>query len=181
MRAPVVHPHREQSGVSTVGPTGRGGPAVLIMVIVLIGLVAVLAGCSGAPEPTATESRSVATSAPASVAPSPGPSGATSAPVTASPSTATPDARGAGLVLEVSVRGRSVSPQPGRHSLHTGERVRLVLTVDKANVVHVHGADVERPVPAGVPLTVDFTVDQPGVFPVELHDPELLLLQLVVR
>jgi hypothetical protein len=47
--------------------------------------------------------------------------------------------------------------------------------------VHVHGAEIEKDTRPGIPLTMNFTVKDPGVYAVELHEPELLLVQLVVR
>lgn len=149
--------------------TGSGrrliGPRLAVLGCVLV----VAAGCSGSSDaaaPAVTTQPGAAATAPATpTAPT-----ASSAP--------TPSA---GTVVEISVTGNRVTPKPGRRTVKAGQSVRLVLTTDKANVVHVHGADVERDVKAGVPLTLDFTVDEPGVYPIELHEPELLLTQIVVR
>jgi plastocyanin len=84
-------------------------------------------------------------------------------------------------VLKISVQGRTVTPVPGRKSVSVGDRVKLIVTTDTANTLHVHGVEIEQATTPGVPLTVDFTVKDPGVYAVELHRPELLLLQLVVR
>jgi plastocyanin len=86
-----------------------------------------------------------------------------------------------GTLLEIFVAGTTVEPKPSRHTVKAGTKVRLLLTTDKANVVHIHGVDIERNVKPATPLTLDFSIDQPGVYPIELHDPELLLTQLVVR
>jgi heme/copper-type cytochrome/quinol oxidase subunit 2 len=84
-------------------------------------------------------------------------------------------------VLKISVRGRAVTPAPGRRTVSVGDRVQLVVTTDTANVLHVHGVEIERDTEPGVPLTVGFTAKDPGIYAVELHEPELLLVQLVVR
>ena len=83
--------------------------------------------------------------------------------------------------MKISVRGRTVTPAPGRRTVAVGDRVQLVVTTDTANVLHVHGVEIERDTRPGVPLTVNFTVKDPGIYAVELHEPELLLVQLVVR
>jgi heme/copper-type cytochrome/quinol oxidase subunit 2 len=47
--------------------------------------------------------------------------------------------------------------------------------------LHVHGVELARPVIPGKPTVVQFRFEEPGVFNVELHDPELLLVRLVAR
>jgi heme/copper-type cytochrome/quinol oxidase subunit 2 len=84
-------------------------------------------------------------------------------------------------VLKISVQGRNVTPAPGRRTVSVGDRVQLVVTTDTANELHVHGVEIEKETKPGVPVTVNFTVKDPGIYAVELHHPELLLVQLVVR
>ncbi len=50
-----------------------------------------------------------------------------------------------------------------------GERVRFRVRADGPEEVHVHGYDIERPVPAGRTTTVAFDADVVGIFEVELH------------
>ncbi|MGZ4602851.1 MAG: hypothetical protein ACXV0U_04535 [Kineosporiaceae bacterium] len=57
----------------------------------------------------------------------------------------------------------------------------MTVTADRTSQVHVHVVDIEKPITAGKPLTIDFTPTQPGVYEVELHDPDLLLVKLAVR
>ena len=47
--------------------------------------------------------------------------------------------------------------------------------------MHVHGYEIEKELPAGQQVTVDFTADQTGVFEIETHESELQLAQLEVR
>ena len=77
--------------------------------------------------------------------------------------------------------GRQVTPAPARVDLATGARLRLVITVDHDDEVHVHGFDVEREVTAGKPVTLDLTGGEPGLYEVETHHPSLRLLQVLVR
>jgi plastocyanin len=147
-------------------PTGSGRRLLVPRLAVAGCVLAVMAGCSGSAEAPAAPTTGVTTPA---VTASDVPEG----------EAVTPPA--GGTVFQISVAGNRVAPKPGRHTVKAGQPVRLILTTDKANVVHVHGADVEREVEPGAPLTLDFTVDQPGVYPVELHEPELLLMQIVVR
>lgn len=172
----------------------RGGRRPVLGACVLAGsLLAGLTACSDdAPPATGATSSPAEPAAPSATAGSGSPAG-TSGP--GSPSATTPSATasssapdaGAGPgaapdeVVDISVRGRAVTPAPGRRTVSAGDRVRLVVTADADNVLHVHGAEVERELTAGRPLTVEFAIEDPGVYAVELHEPELLLMQLVVR
>ena len=62
-----------------------------------------------------------------------------------------------------------------------GSQVRLQVTSDVDDELHVHGFDVEKPLRPGSTTTVELTADQQGVFEVETHETELQLLQLEVR
>jgi len=59
--------------------------------------------------------------------------------------------------------------------------VRLTVTADRSSEVHVHVVNLEKPVKAGTPATIQFSPTQQGVYEVELHDPDLLLVKLAVR
>ena len=83
--------------------------------------------------------------------------------------------------VNVSVRDGKVAPKPHRVDVTQGATVRLQVTSDVDDVLHVHGFDVEEPLEAGRTTTVELTADQPGVFEVETHETELELLQLEVR
>lgn len=110
-----------------------------------------------------------------SKAPGPVPS-ASEAPLSPSASPAP-----AGTSLTITVRGSTVTPAPASVDVRAGTPVHLVITADRDSQVHVHVADLERPITAGTPLTIDFTPQQQGVYEVELHDPDLLLVKLAVR
>jgi plastocyanin len=79
------------------------------------------------------------------------------------------------------VTGSEVTPAPATVDVKAGCAVRLAVTADRTSEVHVHVVNIERPITAGKPLTVEFTPTQPGVYEVELHDPDLLLVKLAVR
>jgi hypothetical protein len=83
--------------------------------------------------------------------------------------------------VNVSVRDGKVAPKPHRVDVAQGATVRLQVTSDVDDVLHVHGFDVEEPLEAGRTTMVELTADQPGVFEVETHETELELLQLEVR
>ncbi len=174
------------------GLASRGPGVVAIHAVVLGGLLGGLSACSGGSDETssATGTSGAATVAPTASITSPPASGsassAPSASASVSASAGSPPATSSAqpapdAVLKISVQGRTVSPPPGRRTVSVGDRVLLVVTTDTPNTLHVHGVEVEKEMKPGVPLKVEFTVKDPGVYAVELHAPELLLVQLVVR
>jgi len=88
---------------------------------------------------------------------------------------------GCGVATQVSVTGSKVSPPPSTLDVKAGCEVRLTVTADRTSEVHVHVIDLEKPITAGQPVTIDFTPTKQGVYEVELHDPDLLLVKLAVR
>lgn len=68
-----------------------------------------------------------------------------------------------------------------RATVKKGALVRIVVTVDRANEVHLHGYDIERAARPGKPAVMQFVARIPGRFELELHEPDSLLLQLTVR
>ncbi len=81
----------------------------------------------------------------------------------------------------MAVKGGKVEPPTHRVKVAKGTEVRLLVTSDKADELHVHGYEIEEELPAGEQVTVDFTADQAGVFEIETHETELQLAQLEVR
>ena len=168
-----------------LGTFSRPGRRATMAYAVILGCA--LAGASacsaGSSETSPTATTSAAATAPADPAStSPTPAGASASAVASASAQASSAAEPApDAVLKITVRGRTITPTPGRKSVSVGDRVRLVVTTDTANTLHVHGVEIEKDTKPGVPLTVDFTVTDPGVYAVELHHPELLLVQLVVR
>ena len=104
---------------------------------------------------------------------------ATATPAASSTSTATGHATSADIV--VSIKDGKVSPKTHRVKVAVGSSVRILVSSDVDDEVHVHGYDIEREVPAGQSVTIEFTADQTGVFEVETHETNLLLLQLQVQ
>jgi heme/copper-type cytochrome/quinol oxidase subunit 2 len=74
-----------------------------------------------------------------------------------------------------------VTPAPATVDLAVGERLILTVTSDHADQLHIHGFEVEEDLVAGTPTTVTVTGDQPGVYEVETHHPELRLMKIAVR
>ena len=79
------------------------------------------------------------------------------------------------------MKGRSVSPPPGRVDVKQGQQIRLVVHTDTPEEVHVHGYDIEKMVGPGKDAVIEFAATQTGLFEVETHESGLLLTQLAVR
>jgi heme/copper-type cytochrome/quinol oxidase subunit 2 len=63
----------------------------------------------------------------------------------------------------------------------TGSPVTLVVTSDVADEVHLHGYDIEKELTPGTPATLQFTATLSGVFEVELHKANVVLVRLQVE
>jgi len=62
-----------------------------------------------------------------------------------------------------------------------GSSVRILVSSDVDDELHVHGYEIQREVSAGQSATMEFTADQAGVFEVGTQVSNLLLLQLQVQ
>ncbi|MEV4133300.1 hypothetical protein AB0J72_14165 [Dactylosporangium sp. NPDC049742] len=137
-------------------------------------LVLALTGCSADPAtPAPAPSTTTATAAAAGTdAPSPtaGTSSAPPSPI------ATFDKE-----IVVTVAKKKVTPPTGRVEVTKGNLVRITVTSDVADELHVHGYDKSLTLPAGAPASLELRVDRTGLFEVETHASHLVLFQLVVR
>lgn len=68
-----------------------------------------------------------------------------------------------------------------RPSVKKGRTVRFVIRTNMGTNVHLHGYDIERKPRTGKLTIVQFVARAPGRFELELHHPDLLLAQLLVR
>ena len=83
-------------------------------------------------------------------------------------------------VVEVVVRGGSVRGG-GRQTVSLNERVRLRVTSDVSDEVHVHGYEHRFAVGATGPAEITFVANLPGVFEVELEKARRRLVTLEVQ
>ncbi|MCG5440615.1 hypothetical protein [Micromonospora foliorum] len=135
-----------------------------------------LAGCGQDDDPSvATPSTAPTSTAPPSATPTAPTPTAASTP-SASASTAAVDQQ-----IAVTIAKKRVTPPTGRISVGKGQLVRITVTSDVADELHVHGYDLGARLPAGTPGSVEFRADKTGLFEVETHESELVLFQLVVR
>ena len=83
--------------------------------------------------------------------------------------------------IEVVFAGGQVVGGPGRHTARLGERVRLRVTSDVSDEVHVHTYDQRADVGPGRVAELEVTASVPGRHEVELERMHKRLLTLEVR
>ena len=128
-----------------------------------------LAGCSD-DDPTITAEPVVSEQPSATAVPT----ATASAP--ASPSTPAFD----GTVIEVTVRGGEVQTAESRVRVGRNEKVRLVVTADVKDHVHLHTYDQLVDTVPGQPAVIEFEATIPGTHEVELEESGLRLLEISV-
>ncbi|MCO1594741.1 hypothetical protein M8C17_06130 [Micromonospora sp. RHAY321] len=151
---------------------GSRVPAVLATGV----LAALLAtGCGQGDDPSVADpSASPTAAAPPTTATTPAPS----ASPTPGPTASTP---AVDREITVTIAKRRVNPPTGRVTVSKGQLVRITVTSDVPDELHLHGYDLGARLPAGAPASVEFRADKTGLFEVETHETELVLFQLVVR
>lgn len=134
-----------------------------------------LTACGGGGSPTASPS-------PTASATSPAPTG-TPSPTAAAPSVPAgceqpaPAAAGA-TVVTASVSGGRVTTERRRYDVALNSPVRLLVTADVADEVHVHGYDIKADIEPPCPAVVDFEARIPGSVEVELESSHLELFEI---
>ncbi len=84
-------------------------------------------------------------------------------------------------VINISVSNGKVHPADHREDVSVGDTVKLTVSSDRDDIVHVHGVNIEKPVSAGGSVTITFKVTDPGIYEVETHESDLTLLQIEAR
>jgi plastocyanin len=83
--------------------------------------------------------------------------------------------------IDITVRGKQVTPAPASVKLAVGESLTIAVTSDKNNTLHAHGFEVAKDLKAGQRGEITIKGAQTGTFEFELHDPELRLFTVAVR
>jgi hypothetical protein len=73
------------------------------------------------------------------------------------------------------------APEVRRLSVRQGRQVKLVVSSELTDHVHVHGYDLMADVAPHAPATIEFTASAPGRFEIELEDKGLQIAELEVR
>ena len=84
-------------------------------------------------------------------------------------------------VIAVKFAGGVITPPEAKVPVKLGGKVEIRVTSDVAETVHNHFNNAEKDVAAGGTAVFDFTADKPGVYEVELHKSDQLLLELQVQ
>jgi hypothetical protein len=72
-------------------------------------------------------------------------------------------------VTRVRIRGGAVAGGPARVQATKGETVRLVVSADAADEIHLHGYDITRNAAPGQPARFRFKARIEGIFEIESH------------
>ncbi len=150
------------------------GAAVLTAVLAAGALPAGCGGDDG--ETTGTSAQSPATPADSAV-----PTGSAVPTESASPSESATESAAGVQQITVTIAAGEVTPPPDRIEVDAGRVVRIVVTSDEADEIHVHGYDLSSNVEAGAAATIEFTADMTGLFEVESHHLDAVLFQLQIQ
>lgn len=83
--------------------------------------------------------------------------------------------------VQVEIRDGGVSPSGERIEVEPGQPIRLAVSSDQADTLHVHAnPEHEFTVRAGDDQEFVFTLDQPGVYEVESHETGHLIVSVAV-
>ena len=93
---------------------------------------------------------------------------------------ATGSATAAKKIVITITRGKA-SGDTGRIPVTVNSHVTIQVTDDTADEVHLHGYDIEKELEPGKPTTLSFVADQTGIFEVELHKANTVILHLQVQ
>jgi len=129
-------------------------------------------GASSTPSTTEPDA-SDEPSDPATESPSPSPSESATEPEVPKPAKA-----------RIRIEAGTVTGAPDRLPVVVGQTVRITITSDVAEELHVHGVEELLALPAGEKQTLEFVVPAepgPGLYEVELEGSSLLLFQLEVQ
>ncbi len=84
------------------------------------------------------------------------------------------------VTLALTVAGGKITGDTGRVKVPLGSRVRITVTSDVADEIHVHLYDLKQEISANQPGSIEFTADKPGVIEVELEHAKLPLTRLAI-
>jgi FtsP/CotA-like multicopper oxidase with cupredoxin domain len=72
----------------------------------------------------------------------------------------------------IQIKGGNVVGGPPNIKVKKGEHVRIVVSADAHDDIHLHGYDIEKPVEPGQPAQFNFSADIEGIFEIESHVAE---------
>lgn len=84
-------------------------------------------------------------------------------------------------VQRIQVRGGNPVGGIERIEAKKGERMRITVSSDRPDEVHLHGYDIEKEVTPGKPVRFSFVARIEGVFEMEVHSSNAQIAKLVVN
>ena len=163
--------------VGAVARRARGAGRRLVAGPALLALATAACGGGGTPDSTPSPSRTVSSPPPTTTLPTGSlPPAATLPPGCVEPTPA-PDAR----LMIATVTGGVVRTESPRYEIPLGVAVRILVTTDVPDEVHVHGYDLRARTTSGCPVAIDLTTSIPGTVEVELENAHLELFELRSR
>lgn len=94
--------------------------------------------------------------------------------------TARPTATGPAKELTAAIAKGNVTPSAERIEVKVGTIVKITVTTDAEDELHVHGYDKKLTVIPSQARTLTFLADKTGRFEIEFHKADKLIYQLVV-
>jgi hypothetical protein len=91
-----------------------------------------------------------------------------------------PSPTGPAKELTAKIANGDVTPSAERVEVKVGTLVKITVTSDVEDELHVHGYDKKLTVVPSTPRTLTFLADQTGRFEIEFHKTDKLIYQLVV-
>jgi copper(I)-binding protein len=145
-------------------PLGLLRRTLAVVVVALVGLLAgvTLASCGGEDASTTTETTAIQTTE-------------------TTQTTETMQTVEQPTVVRITVEDGVPAGGIVRESVEQGDDVRLVVTSDVADEIHLHGYDLSRDVAAGGTAQIDFEATIPGRFEVELEERGVQIAELTVN
>lgn len=92
-----------------------------------------------------------------------------------------PEGEDADHVFTYTIADGVADPQLEQQRVEQGSTVRIEVTSEVADELHLHGYDETADVAAGETAVIEFTADLTGRFELETHDSGLTLLHLLVE
>ena len=83
--------------------------------------------------------------------------------------------------IVVTITHGKASGDTGRIPVTVNSHVTIQVTSDTADEVHLHGYDIEKELVPGKATTLSFVADQTGIFELELHKANVVILHLQVQ
>ena len=75
-------------------------------------------------------------------------------------------------VTRIRIQGGQVAGGPADIKVTKGDTVRIVVSADAPDDIHLHGYDIEKPVKPGRPARFNFKANIEGIFEIESHVAE---------